>query len=185
MRTHQFQLRASNGVQGLLAAVLIAASPAWAINKCTGADGKVVFQDAPCMGRGEKLEVRPASGPAQQQAPAAQADGANSPGAAPAPALKKKEGAFGESWQRRTYLENRGIADARAAIDHHQRECVAKQASLSSRKRQANNNLAGATWEQSISAEMQAAAAMCDSRSRELRAELESLQRELRELQNK
>ena len=62
MRTHQFQLRASIGVQGLLAAVLIAASPAWAINKCTGADGKVVFQDAPCAGFGEKVDVKPASG---------------------------------------------------------------------------------------------------------------------------
>ncbi len=37
-------------------------APAWAINKCTGADGKVAFQDAPCAGKGEKLDVRPASG---------------------------------------------------------------------------------------------------------------------------
>lgn len=44
----------------LSAALLIA--PAWAINKCTGADGKVAFQDAPCAGKGEKLDVRPASG---------------------------------------------------------------------------------------------------------------------------
>ena len=101
MRTHQFQLRASIGVQGLLAAVLIAASPAWAINKCTGADGKVVFQDAPCMGRGEKLEVRPASGngsstPRAEQAAreatpvtspvSAQAATVTLPPAAPAPA---------------------------------------------------------------------------------------------------
>jgi len=41
--------------------------PAWAINKCTGADGKVVFQDLPCAGRGEKIEVRPASGYADEQ----------------------------------------------------------------------------------------------------------------------
>ena len=50
----------------LSAALLIA--PAWAINKCTGADGKVAFQDAPCAGKGEKLDVRPASG---HSAPAA------------------------------------------------------------------------------------------------------------------
>lgn len=31
-----------------LAAVLLAASPAWAVNKCTGPDGKVGYQDAPC-----------------------------------------------------------------------------------------------------------------------------------------
>ena len=31
-----------------LCAVLFAASPAWAVNKCTGPDGKVVYQDALC-----------------------------------------------------------------------------------------------------------------------------------------
>ena len=45
-----------------LSAALIAAAPAWAVNKCTGPDGKTVFQDAPCAGKGEKIEVRPASG---------------------------------------------------------------------------------------------------------------------------
>lgn len=35
-----------------LAAALSAAVPAWAVNKCTGPDGKVMFQDAPCPGTG-------------------------------------------------------------------------------------------------------------------------------------
>ncbi|MBX9836009.1 MAG: DUF4124 domain-containing protein [Burkholderiaceae bacterium] len=47
----------------LIAALL--AAPAWAINKCTGTDGKVSFQDAPCAdGKGEALRIRPASGAA-------------------------------------------------------------------------------------------------------------------------
>ena len=46
----------------LFAAALLIAAPAWAINKCKGPDGKVAFQDAPCAGQGEKVEVRPASG---------------------------------------------------------------------------------------------------------------------------
>ena len=58
-------------IRFLLAAALLAASPAWAINKCKGPDGKVIFQDAPCVGQGEKIEVRPASGHAD---PARQAD---------------------------------------------------------------------------------------------------------------
>ena len=49
--------------------------PAWAVNKCTGADGKMVYQDAPCAGQGETLnlmhanagENRAASGSAQAQ----------------------------------------------------------------------------------------------------------------------
>lgn len=41
--------------------LLTTVSPAWAVNKCT-IDGKVIFQDAPCIGQGEVLNVRPASG---------------------------------------------------------------------------------------------------------------------------
>ena len=47
------------------------------------------------------------------------------------------------------------------------------------------NNLAGATWEQSISMEMQATATMCDSQARELRIQVDALEKELRELQSK
>lgn len=162
------------------------ACPAHAINKCTGADGKVVFQDAPCMGHGETIEVRPASGAAPK--PAASANtAAGAAAAAPAQAATpaRKENVFGERWQRRTYLENRGIPDARAAIDGHQADCAAQQAQLAAKKTRATNSLAGATWEESISGEMQAAATTCDTRARELRAELDSLQRELRELQAK
>lgn len=33
----------------LLVAATALTAPAWAINKCTGSDGKVTFQDAPCV----------------------------------------------------------------------------------------------------------------------------------------
>ena len=32
---------------------MLAAGHAWGINKCTGPDGKAVFQDRPCAGAGE------------------------------------------------------------------------------------------------------------------------------------
>lgn len=51
-------------------AALLMVAPVWAINKCTGPDGKVAFQDAPCAGKGEKIEVRPASGGAPTAIPA-------------------------------------------------------------------------------------------------------------------
>lgn len=171
--------------QAIVMCALALAFPTWAINKCKGPDGKVVFQDAPCMGQGEKIEVRPASGRAPKAAAAATTadiNNAPAPAAAAAPA-KKKEGAFGASWQRRTYLENRGIPDAESAIHAHKRQCEQKQADLRSRQGSANNNLAGATYLQSLAAEMQAAATMCDVRSRELNAELDSMKKELRELQ--
>lgn len=49
-----------------LAAIAIVVLPAWAINKCTQADGSVAFQDAPCSGgKAEAITVHPASGHAQ------------------------------------------------------------------------------------------------------------------------
>lgn len=165
----------------IAAAILCSTNFAWSITKCTGADGKVVFQDVPCVGKAEAITVRPARGAESPSAPTSSSAG-SSPDGKPA---KPKEGAFGETWQRRTYLENQGVGNARATLQAHLRRCEAQQQDLAAKKRLANNNLAGATWEQSISTEMQAAATACDSRSRELRSELDSLERELRELQSR
>lgn len=41
---------------------IILCSPTWAINKCTNPDDKVVYQDAPCSGKGETIVVKPAAG---------------------------------------------------------------------------------------------------------------------------
>lgn len=85
-------------------------APAWAVNKCTDADGKVSFQDGPCLGQGEKIEVKPAM-----------------QGATPVPPgpSTAKEGAFGPTWQRKHYLQNQGVPQARAALERNQRECAA------------------------------------------------------------
>lgn len=44
------------------AALSVLCTPAWAVNKCTGPDGTLTFQDAPCAGKGERIEVRPNAG---------------------------------------------------------------------------------------------------------------------------
>jgi hypothetical protein len=166
---------------------LAIAGPAFAINKCTGADGKTVFQDAPCMGKGETITVKPASGQAPAPViatPAAAASGAAPAAASPAPAATaKKEGAFGEKWRRKTDLESHLISNARGELSSHMQSCQQQQSALAAKKGGARNNLAGATWEASISAEMQAAATMCDTKARDIRAKLEGYERELRELQ--
>jgi hypothetical protein len=46
-------------VIGLL---VLAAAPAWAVHRCTGPGGSVVFQDLPCAVGGQELAVKPASG---------------------------------------------------------------------------------------------------------------------------
>lgn len=80
----------------ILACALVSlGTPSWAVNKCTGPDGKVSFQDAPCAGKGEKLDVRPAAGDAptktgvitqpQAAVPAAPASAPTTPQAAQPP----------------------------------------------------------------------------------------------------
>ncbi len=70
---------------GVLMAALMVCAPSWAVNKCTGPDGKVSFQDAPCSGKGEALTVRP-SGGSESAAPVA-------PVVQPQPAQPPKEAA--------------------------------------------------------------------------------------------
>lgn len=160
---------------GIAAALVAAASPAWSINKCVGADGKVSFQEQACPGKGGAIEVKPASGMAP--APVQQPD-------VPAAASQasKKEGVFGETYRRKLDLETHLISSTRAELNGHLQSCDAQQRALAAKKGQARNNLAGATWEQSISAEMQAAATTCDTKARDLRSRLEGYEKELREL---
>lgn len=54
-----------------MALLILASSHAWAVNKCTGADGRTIFQDMPCAGNGGEITVNPAAGkinPAAAQA---------------------------------------------------------------------------------------------------------------------
>lgn len=142
-------------------------APAWAINKCTDADGKVSFQDGPCPGQGEKVEVRPA----MQGATPVQ----------PAPSTAK-EGAFGATWQRKHYLQNQGVPQARAAVERSQQECAAtapdtavahagplRRSTLASGSQFAQERAAGADKDK----------AACEARTNELRNQLKSLEAEL------
>lgn len=80
-----------HGIRPLIAAALLSvlSAPAWAVNKCTGPDGKVVYQDAPCVGKGDSIDVRPSSGPAIPKAvppkPSASVE-VSAPGVLPTPA---------------------------------------------------------------------------------------------------
>ncbi|MCM2340452.1 DUF4124 domain-containing protein [Rhodoferax sp.] len=152
--------------------------PAWAINKCTGADGKVVFQDAPCSGKGEVLRVRPGSGhepvPQVAQSPAADVP------AKPRTEAQRIEALIAASQGKRRLqeLEVRLVPDAQGAIDAHRAQCDGQMKALQVKKYSASNNLAGATWEGSISGEMTAIATRCDTRNRELKDDYDALRKE-------
>lgn len=160
----------------LLTIALLAASPTWAINKCTNANGKVVFQDAPCSGHGQQIEVRPASGNAPPTA-APQAATASQSAAAP-----QKPKLDSSTELRRIELEQYLVKNKRDQVNGTNQDCQARLNELSQRKRQANNNLAGAVLESSISSEMQSVSVMCESKTRQLQAELDALERELRDI---
>lgn len=151
----------------LFALVLGFAAPAWAINKCTDATGKVSFQDAACPGEGEKIEVRPAM-----------------EGATPAPSmpLSAREGAFGASWQRKNYLQNQGIPQARSAVERNQRECDAPpdEAIAQAGPLRRGNLASGNQFAQERAAAAAKGKAACDARTEELRQQLKQLEEELR-----
>lgn len=166
-----------------LAAAFLAVSPAWAVNKCTGPDGSVVFQDAPCAGKGGAITVRPASGAARAAAPA-QSEPDAAPAGKPQTEAQRIEARVAESQKerRRIELEARLVPDAEGAIHRHRAACDRDLRALQAKKSLANNNLAGATWEGSISGEMTALAARCDTRNRELREDAVALRAECQQL---
>jgi hypothetical protein len=140
--------------------------PAWAVYKCTDAQGKVSFQQAPCPGEGEKIEVRPAI-------PA--------PAVAPPPAKPYAEGPFGESWRRKRYLQTQGIPQARAALERNQRECAAAPAEAVAHAGplRRGNLPQGSQFVQDLEATRAKDKAACAARSEELRKQLNALETEL------
>ena len=162
----------------LTALFLIA--PAHAINKCRTPDGKIAFQDAPCApGQGGKIDVRPASG--YSQATNTSATSTTTPAATRLQTEAQRIDAQAEVLRKENRLHTlqvRSIPDARAAVDRQKLRCDGELIELKNKKQLATNNLAGATWEQSISSEMAATATRCDTESRTLTKELDTLLQE-------
>lgn len=170
----------------LVLVIATSTPPAFALNKCVSPAGKVSFQDTPCsaLERASEVTPRPAAGPHSPPAPA----GVQQPTAtSAAQAASEKQAASaspGTPYQRQlATLEaerlKREVSDAvrfkKEEISKHRANCDAEQQAIRSQKARANNNLAGATWEQALSSEMNAAAKRCDTRGRELQGDLEDL----------
>lgn len=154
---------------------------AWAINKCVGDDGRTSFQDAPCLGVGGAIEVRPASGLAKPAPAAAASDAA---GAAAPAAAKGRKLSF-EEWDRKTYLENRGIFEANADIDSHNARCDERRRALLEEKRNAQDSLTAAVLANTSATEVQALATECASRLQQLTTVRNRLEDELQRLREK
>lgn len=149
-------------------ALALSAMPAAAIYQCKDANGRSTFQDAPCDGSGGRvLKVQPASGSATVEAP--ETAGRSPTNNDPSAMVRRMERTAEIS-----RLE-REIRDAEALVERDQRSMEREMDALQAKKMRARNNLAGATWEQSISTEMQAVADKYRARQDMNRAKIESL----------
>lgn len=149
-------------------ALAVAATPAAAIYQCKDANGRSTFQDMPCDGSGGRvLKVQPAAG----TAPAA------TPATAGTPPANDDPSAMVRRMERAAEISRleREIRDAEALVERDQRSMEREMDALQAKKTRARNNLAGATWEQSISTEMQAVADKYRARQDMNRAKIESL----------
>lgn len=131
------------------------------VYKCPDATGKLQFQQTPCAGgSGTKLEVRPASG----NAPTAPSNPSPAilSGAANAGEKKSFTDALAEErMQRERWVR---LNDAKLDADRMRNSCEREQRAIQARQATSNNNLAGATRDQAIASEMQAAATTCHNR---------------------
>lgn len=81
----------------------------------------------------------------------------------------------GMAWVYERYAK---VADAPLyRLERHHHACDAQQRAILAQRAKANNNLAGAMYEQSVATEAAAAATRCDTRGRELQADVDEARR--------
>lgn len=146
----------------MLAAVLAAPAANAAIYKCV-VDGETVFSERPCSANAEEVQVRVTRPDAGAQAEAA----------ARASSIADHQRAMAA--ERRQREVRHEIDDLESRIRVAQREMDAELAALRARKAKAANNLAGATLEQGVAAEMQAVTAKHQARIDAAQARLKQL----------
>ncbi|HSA48103.1 MAG TPA: DUF4124 domain-containing protein [Candidatus Competibacteraceae bacterium] len=136
-----------------------------AINKCVDDVGKVVYQSAPCPATAKGSEIT------LQKAPPV-------PVASPVDAeeLKRIQQTANAMERERKLKEiNRVISDTEELITDYRQAMNSELSALQQKKQLAQNNLAGATWEQSISAEMSSVTQKYDALIRDQQTRIERL----------
>jgi len=137
----------------LAASLAVCAQQALAINKCTDPKtGKVSYSDAPCPTEARHAAVKVYAAP--PSAAVAPVEGA-APVMPPAGTVEQRMLAKIEHDKKVDDLK-RSIASTENAIYQRNVRMNDELAALRAQKSRARNNLAGATWEQSLSTEMQA-----------------------------
>jgi hypothetical protein len=135
---------------------LLAGSAAGGVYKCE-VDGKIVFSDTRCATDSEAIDIR-----YRQSDPGEAAE------------IERRTEEVQEQVARRQHANR--IAAQKREITRLERERDRKLSALRDKKAFANNNLAGAAWEQSISTEMTAVA-------EQYRQKIDSAEKELARIQ--
>lgn len=144
--------------------------------------GTTVFSATPCAVGAKPIDVRPASGSARAQPAERQADPQTQPNAPRAGSVQQNSlTERADVAARRRILEDEIYRKERSVSALYD-ELAAKQEQLRQKKNRSMNNLAGATWEQSISDEMKAVAAEYDIKIRGAQGEVDALKRKRDEL---
>lgn len=154
-------------------ALLVVCAQALAVNKCTSADGKVSFQDAPCMGgKSEFTGAKSSSGIAPQTN--------NATPSKPQSEAQRLEAQVDASVkERRLYdLENVNYPVSMKLLEQHRRDCESEQVRLKAGQFAYVQNLYGKTHAAQIASEMAAASARCDLKDRQLKEQVDSVRAE-------
>ncbi|QNM94921.1 DUF4124 domain-containing protein [Chitinimonas koreensis] len=158
-------------------AVAAIAMPATAINKCVDSAGKITFSDTPCptSDKSTNIKIRPSTGNA---APA------NAQPASTDRPLTAGERLVEEARQLDRSKKRSEVEASIAKLDRDYENLAASMQAdldaLKAKKSRAKNNLAGATWEQSISTEMQAITTSYDNRMKTNREQANRLREQLK-----
>lgn len=136
--------------------------------KCMGEKGIPVFQATQCEGDGGEIEVKPASGPADPWAVG--------------PTLSQRANKLESERLRkerahRAKIVNEEIRDQQRKLAAHEAASAAEMARLQVQKSYANNNLAGAIYQDAISNEMRAVEAANRAKSEQMRRTIEAKRR--------
>ncbi len=167
---------------GMVAVLTLLCMPAWAINKCTSPDGRTVFQDIPCEGKGQSVMVKPASG-SSPAGPVAKDNEESPTSGAPAKPMTNAQRIDAQvtasvKERRRRDLETIEVPQAAAAVDKHRRACEQAQARLAAGQYTYVQNLYGKTHAAQVASEIAATAARCDTEDRELKERLDATRKE-------
>jgi len=126
------------------AALLITTQASAGIYKCT-IDGETIFSQQPCSANAEEITVKTHEPSADEIEQAAERR-----------SRLEENNTTSASDRKRREAEIK-IKNAEKRIATYQKKMESELAALAKKKEAANNNLAGATYEQSISTEMEAA----------------------------